>query len=80
MTSVPADIYGRSDLGRLEAGALADLVIWDGDPLEITSAPTTVIIEGEIQPLESRQTRLRDRYLDLTDDGGDLPLAYRKGE
>ena len=80
MTSVPADIYGRTDLGRLEAGALADLVIWDGDPLEITSAPTTVIIEGEIQPLESRQTRLRDRYLDLTDDGGDLPLAYRKGE
>jgi imidazolonepropionase-like amidohydrolase len=80
MTSIPADIYGRSDLGRLESGAIADLVIWDGDPLEVTSAPTTVIIAGEIQPLESRQTRLRDRYLDLTDDGGDLPLAYRKGE
>ena len=80
VTSVPADIFGRSDLGRLESGALADLVIWDGDPLEITSAPTTVIIEGEIQPLESRQTKLRDRYLNLEGDGGDLPLAYRKEE
>lgn len=80
VTSVPADIFGMKNLGRLETGAVADLVIWDGDPLEITSAPTTVIINGIEQPMESRQTKLRDRYLTLESDGGDLPLSYNKGE
>jgi hypothetical protein len=37
-------------------------VIWDGDPLEVQSAPTAVFIGGVEQPLVSRQTRLRDRY------------------
>ncbi len=59
----PADIFGVGDrLGRLERGYLADVVIWDGDPLQVTSAPTAVFIEGRQQPLASRQTRLRDRY------------------
>lgn len=80
MTSVPADIFGLDRLGRLEAGAIADLVIWDGDPLEVTSAPTTVLINGVEQVLESRQTKLRDRYMTLEKDGGDLPLSYRKGK
>ncbi len=80
ITSVPAEIFGYNDLGRLSSGAIADIVIWDGDPLDVTSAPTTVIIDGVEQAMESRQTKLRDRYLDLTSDGGDLPLAYRKGE
>ena len=78
ITSTPAEIFGFEDLGRLETGAVADVVIWDGDPLELTSAPTAVIINGEPQSMESRQTKLRDRYLSLTDDGGDLPLAYQK--
>ena len=76
ITTVPADIFGFSDLGRLSSGAIADIVVWDGDPLEITSAPTHVLIDGEEQSIESRQTLLRDRYLSL--EGGDLPLAYRK--
>lgn len=80
VTSVPASIFGFERYARLESGAIGDLVVWDGDPLEITSAPTTVIINGDIQPLESRQTKLRDRYLDLTVDSGELPLAYRKEE
>jgi imidazolonepropionase-like amidohydrolase len=59
----PAEIFGvGGQLGRLERGYLADVVVWDGDPLEVTSAPTAVFIEGEEQPLVSRQTRLRDRY------------------
>lgn len=63
VSSAPADIFGVGDrLGRLERGFLADVVIWDGDPLEVTSAPTAVFIEGREQPLVSRQTRLRDRY------------------
>ena len=79
ITSTPAEIFGLDNLGRLEAGATADLVIWDGDPLEITSAPSMVLINGEEQDMQSRQTKLRDRYLVLEDDGSDLPLAYVKG-
>jgi len=32
-TSVNADLIGRADLGRVAAGAVADLLIVDGDPL-----------------------------------------------
>lgn len=63
VTRGPAEIFGvGAQLGRLERGYIADVVIWDGDPLEVTSAPTAVLIEGREQPLVSRQTRLRDRY------------------
>lgn len=59
----PAEIFGAGrELGRLERGYLADVVVWDGDPLEVMSAPRAVFIEGVEQPLVSRQTRLRDRY------------------
>jgi imidazolonepropionase-like amidohydrolase len=63
VSRAPADIFGVGDrLGRLQPGYLADVVIWDGDPLEVMSAPAAVFIEGVEQPLVSRQTRLRDRY------------------
>jgi imidazolonepropionase-like amidohydrolase len=59
----PAEIFGvGARVGRLETGYAGDVVIWDGDPLEVQSAPTVVLIDGEEQPLVSRQTRLRDRY------------------
>lgn len=75
MTTVPAAIFGVDNSGTIERGSTADLVIWDGDPLEITSAPVAVFIDGEIQSLESRQTKLRDRYLEL--DESEKPLAYK---
>ncbi len=75
LTTVPAEIFGMSGLGVLAPGARADVVAWDGDPLEITSAPTAVFIDGVSEPMESRQTKLRDRYLDL--DHTDRPLAYK---
>jgi imidazolonepropionase-like amidohydrolase len=63
VTRGPADIFGvGNELGRLERNYIADVVIWDGDPLEVQSAPTAVFIAGAEQPLVSRQTRLRDRY------------------
>jgi imidazolonepropionase-like amidohydrolase len=63
VTRGPADIFGVGNgLGRLERNYAADVVIWDGDPLEVQSAPVAVFIEGVEQPLVSRQTRLRDRY------------------
>jgi imidazolonepropionase-like amidohydrolase len=64
ITASPAAIFGvQKDLGTLEAGRIGDVVVWDGDPLEVMSAPTAVFIAGEAVPMTSRQTRLRDRYL-----------------
>ncbi len=75
ISSVPANIMGVGDrFGSLKAGKAADVVIWDGDPLELSSAATTVIIDGVEQPLGNRQNRLRDRYARPTE--GDLPKAY----
>lgn len=76
VTLNPAEIWGvDADYGSLTEGKAADVVIWDGDPLDVTSAPVRVLINGVDMPLESRQTRLRDRYRDLS--RGDLPIAYR---
>ncbi|MFN3608252.1 MAG: amidohydrolase family protein, partial [Hyphomonas sp.] len=46
LTTAPAAIFGMEGLGVLAPGARADVVAWDGDPLEITSAPTAVFIDG----------------------------------
>jgi imidazolonepropionase-like amidohydrolase len=75
ITSAPADIFGMDDVGTLAAGKSADIVIWDGPPLETMSAPVAVMIAGVEQKMESRQTKLRDRYKTLT---GDQPFQYRK--
>lgn len=67
LTTVPAEIYGVSaSYGKLEAGMDADVVVWDGDPLELMTSPDAVIIRGENIPLVSRQTKLRDRYLNTS--------------
>ncbi|HEX5644356.1 MAG TPA: amidohydrolase family protein [Erythrobacter sp.] len=75
ITSVPAEIAGYGgQFGVLKPGAAGDLVVWDGDPLEVGSAPVQVFVEGVQQPLDNHQTRLRERYRDL--DESDLPKAY----
>jgi imidazolonepropionase-like amidohydrolase len=65
ITANPARIYGLEDVGQLQPGFVADVVIWDGDPLEVTSYPDAVYINGRAMPMESRHTLLRDRYLEL---------------
>jgi len=63
VSRAPAEIFGvGGQIGRLERSYVGDLVIWDGDPLQVTSAPDMVFIAGVEQPLVSRQTLLRDRY------------------
>ena len=60
----PARICGLGDrLGTIEAGKDADVVVWSGDPLELTSSAEAVFIRGVPVPMVSRQTLLRDRYL-----------------
>ncbi len=75
ITRVPAEIHGRNDLGILRPGAVADVVIWDGDPLELMSSPDAVFVDGVETPMVSRQTKLRDRYLELNEAN---PQAYER--
>ena len=64
LTSVPARTLGLGDqLGSIAVGRRADLVLWSGDPLELTSLPDQVWLDGRAQPMRSRQTELRDRYM-----------------
>ena len=75
ITLAPAQIYGLGDrFGALAPGYAGDVVVWDGDPLEAMSAPTTVLIDGAVQPMQTRQTRLRDRYAEVVREGAQ---AYR---
>jgi imidazolonepropionase-like amidohydrolase len=75
ISSVPAAILGMGDrFGSLKPGLAADVVIWDGDPLETSSGVVRVLIDGVEQKLENHATRLRDRYKVPTE--GALPKAY----
>jgi imidazolonepropionase-like amidohydrolase len=62
MTSLPAEIFGGRP--RMVApGLAADLVIWGGDPFDVNSAADQVILDGQLDPMTSRQTQLLQRYL-----------------
>ena len=75
ITLAPAEMYGvAAEVGSIEVGKAADVVIWGDDPLELTSYPEQVLIQGESVPMESRQTMLRDRYLQTDTD---RPPAFR---
>ena len=77
ITSAPAAIFGLGDMGSLAAGKRADVVVWDGDPLELASAPVAVMIDGKPIALVSRQTKLRDRYMPGRA-RTDLPQHYQR--
>lgn len=66
---------GKASPG-IAPGAPADLVIWDGDPLEPSSAPASVILGGRLISPVTRQTLLRDRYHPRHSDDP-MPPAYR---
>ncbi len=75
ISSAPAEAVGMGgQMGVLKPGAVGDLVVWNGDPLEVSSAAIRVFIDGVEAPLESHQTRLRERYRDLNE--SDQPKAY----
>jgi len=62
ITRVPARAFGIGDAGEIKQGALANLVVWNGDPLELTTWPTHLFIRGEQVELRSRQDLLTERY------------------
>ncbi len=64
ITVNPAEIFGIGAVrGRIAVGQIGDLVLWDGDPLEVTTNAEQVWIAGSAVEMRSRQTQLRDRYL-----------------
>ena len=64
LTTNPSRIFNPGqETGLLQENSRADLVIWSGDPLEVTSVADQVVINGKLIPMVSRQTLLRDRYL-----------------
>ena len=66
VTLSPAEIFGVGDrYGSLEAGKVANVVVWSGDPFEFTTAVEHVFIRGKEIPLRSRQTELFERYKTL---------------
>ena len=77
ISSRPAEAVGLGgEIGSLATGRRGDVVIWSGDPLELSSAPEAVWIDGVRQPLDNHQAKLRDRYRSLERKA--LPEAYRK--
>ena len=59
--------YGMDDdYGTVAVGKVASLVVWDGaDPFELSTWAERVFVRGRELDMRSRQTRLRDRYMDL---------------
>ena len=63
ITLNPAEIWGVADkLGSLDEGKTANVVIANGDPLDVRTDVKQIYIEGHAIPMESRQTKLRDEY------------------
>ena len=62
ITSTPANVFNIDQRGEIKTGYFADIVIWDADPLEPSSMPEYVFINGKAIDLTTRSSRLRDRY------------------
>ncbi|PCI32495.1 MAG: amidohydrolase [Alphaproteobacteria bacterium] len=73
ITANVADVFGLNS-GKIAVGKRADLVLWQGDPLDLNSRVVTLWIDGKAYDTETRQDKLRQRYQAQSD----LPKAYVK--
>ncbi len=63
VTLTPAEVFGVADrYGSLDVGKVANVVVWSGDPFELSAGVEHVFIRGKEIPLRSRQTELFERY------------------
>ena len=63
ITLNPAQMFGVGDsLGSLDIGKTGNVVVANGDPLDVRTAVQQVFIDGIAIPMTSRQTELRDQY------------------
>ena len=73
LTLSPVEVFSLGDRGQIAQGKIADLIIWDADPLEPSSMPEKVFINGEDIDLTTRMSRLTERYTK----NKDKPNGYR---
>jgi imidazolonepropionase-like amidohydrolase len=73
MTLTVAETFKLGNRGSIIQGKIADIVVWDADPLEPSSFPKFVFIEGKSQDLSSRSSRLTERYTNKDD----KPSSYK---
>jgi imidazolonepropionase-like amidohydrolase len=74
ISSNVAEIFNINDSGSIAVGMAADLALWSGDPFEISTTLEKVMINGVEVSTESRQDKLRDRYMTEST----MPRAYTK--
>lgn len=64
VTVYPAEIFGLADqLGTIETGKVADIIVTNGDPLELTTEVKYLFIKGQRTSLDNRHLRLYEKYL-----------------
>ena len=65
VTEAPADAFGLDGYGRIAPGAVGNVVVWSGDPLQTTTRVEHLFVRGLEQPLQTRQSLLLERYRKL---------------
>jgi imidazolonepropionase-like amidohydrolase len=66
ITLTPAEVFGKArELGSIAEGKRANLVLWSGDPLELSSVVEALWIDGRPQSLDNRQRKLARKYLEV---------------
>ena len=73
LTLSPVEVFKLGNRGEIAPGKIADLIIWDADPLEPSSMPEQIFINGVDIDLTSRMSRLTDRYIN----NKEKPNGYR---
>jgi imidazolonepropionase-like amidohydrolase len=64
VTLYPAQIFGLADqVGTLEPGKIANVLVTDGDPLELTTSVRYLFIKGQLTSTDNKQLRLYEKYL-----------------
>ncbi len=64
VTLYPAQIFGLSDqLGTLQVGKVANVIVTNGDPLEVTTDVKYLFIRGQLTSTDNRHKRLYEKYL-----------------
>jgi imidazolonepropionase-like amidohydrolase len=64
VTLYPAQIFGLdAQLGTLEAGKTANLIVTNGDPLDVTTEVRYLFIKGQLTSTDNKQKALYEKYL-----------------
>jgi imidazolonepropionase-like amidohydrolase len=64
VTVYPAQIFGLADqIGTLESGKIANVIVTNGDPLELTTDVRYVFIKGQLTSLDNKHKALYEKYV-----------------